>query len=128
MHMRFQAAFLTRLVITLLAVATLAGPQAFAKEPSAALQLARQLNQAFIEVADEVSPAVVVVRVAQKAGLADEEEEDSLAPFLEKMPRDLRRWFEERRDRQRHASSSLARARRRVPSAGSRRGGHHPSL
>lgn len=101
MHMRFQAAFLTRLVITLLAVATLAGPQAFAKEPSAALQLARQLNQAFIEVADEVSPAVVVVRVAQKAGLADEEEEDSLAPFLEKMPRDLRRWFEERRDRQR---------------------------
>src|SRR5438874_2293222 len=33
---------------------------AFSKEASHALELARQLNQAFIEVADQVSPAVVV--------------------------------------------------------------------
>ena len=101
MHMKFRTTFFTQSAIALVAVVTLAWSQASAKEPSAALQLARQLNQAFIEVADEVSPAVVVVRVAQKAGLPDEGEEDSLAPFLEKMPRDLRRWFEERRDRQR---------------------------
>src|SRR5437773_97874 len=34
-----------------------------AKEPSANLELARQLNQAFVEVAEKVSPAVVVINV-----------------------------------------------------------------
>jgi serine protease Do len=73
-----------------------------AKEPSTALELARQLNQAFIEVADTVSPAVVVVRVAHKASYTDPDEDDgSLAPFFEQMPKEFRRWFEERRDRQR---------------------------
>ena len=34
---------------------------------SPALSLARQLNEAFIEVADKVSPAVVVIEVTEKA-------------------------------------------------------------
>src|SRR5437867_129972 len=42
-----------------------------AKEPSTALEMARQLNQAFIEVADQVSPAVVVIRVAHKASYSE---------------------------------------------------------
>jgi serine protease Do len=74
-----------------------------AKEPSPALELARQLNQAFIEVADNVSPAVVVVRIAHKANYNIEldDEEDSIEPFLDQMPREFRRWFEERRNRPR---------------------------
>ncbi|MDB6063992.1 MAG: periplasmic serine protease, Do/DeqQ family [Pedosphaera sp.] len=36
-------------------------------KPSANLELARQLNQAFVEVAEEVSPAVVVITVTQRA-------------------------------------------------------------
>ncbi|NBR84651.1 MAG: PDZ domain-containing protein [Verrucomicrobia bacterium] len=39
---------------------------AAAPKESSAIALARQLNQAFIEVADQVSPSVVVIRVAQK--------------------------------------------------------------
>lgn len=39
---------------------------AAAKDSSPALDMARQLNQAFIEVADTVSPAVVVITVVQK--------------------------------------------------------------
>src|SRR5260221_230049 len=34
---------------------------------NANLELARQLNQAFVQVADEVSPVVVVITVTQKA-------------------------------------------------------------
>jgi len=37
-----------------------------AGESSPAMDVARQLNQAFIQVADKVSPAVVVIRVAHK--------------------------------------------------------------
>jgi len=73
-----------------------------AAEPSSALELARQLNQAFIEVADKVSPSVVVVRVAHKTSyLESDEDEESLEPFLERMPREFRKWFEERRERPR---------------------------
>ena len=44
----------------------LAVPVSAKEKPSAALEMARQLNQAFIEVADDVSPAVVVISVTQK--------------------------------------------------------------
>src|SRR5262245_23702255 len=78
-------------------------PSLPAKEPSEALELARQLNQAFIEVADKVSSAVVVVRIAHKSNFfaAGDDEDDSLSPFFERLPPEFRRWFEERRDRQR---------------------------
>jgi serine protease Do len=36
-------------------------------KPNANLELARQLNQAFVQVAEEVSPVVVVITVTQKA-------------------------------------------------------------
>src|ERR1043165_8300165 len=55
------------------------------------LDLAKQLNEAFIEVADKVSPAVVVIQVTQKAGSAvtmDDEEN----PF-DMLPPDVRRFF-----------------------------------
>jgi len=52
--------------LTFLATLALAPLPLAAKENSAAIDLARQLNQAFIEVADKVSPAVVVIKLAHK--------------------------------------------------------------
>jgi serine protease Do len=40
---------------------------------SPALSLARQLNEAFIEVADKVSPSVVVIEITEKPGQNDDE-------------------------------------------------------
>ena len=73
-----------------------------AKEASPALDMARQLNQAFIEVVDRVSPAVVVIQVVQKES-ARLDEENSLWDMF---PPELRRRFEER-------SEAQPRARRR---------------
>jgi serine protease Do len=64
---------------------------ASAKEPSANLQLARQLNQAFVEVAENVSPSVVVITVTPKAGVTTMDEEEN-SPF-ENLPREYRRRF-----------------------------------
>ena len=52
--------------LCLLALTGVPGIPAAAPKESSAIALARQLNQAFIEVADQVSPSVVVIRVAQK--------------------------------------------------------------
>jgi serine protease Do len=74
-----------------------------AKPPSASLDLARQLNQAFIEVAEQVSPAVVVIKVAQKPGELDLDNEDN--PLWEMLPPEFRRQLErqrEQRDKERN--------------------------
>src|SRR5437867_4365414 len=76
-----------------------AGRPAEAKETPSALDLARQLNQAFIDVADKVSPAVVVVRVAHKASYVDPDDEDN--PFFDMLPPEFRRRMEEQREKQR---------------------------
>jgi serine protease Do len=65
-----------RLLVTAAGLA-LASQCILAKEPSANLQLARQLNQAFIEVAEKVSPAVVVISVIQRPVAAPSEDEES---------------------------------------------------
>jgi serine protease Do len=75
----------------------LTSPSAWAKEPSANLQLARQLNQAFIEVAEKVSPAVVVISVIQKPGAASTEELDGL---FDALPPELWRYFRRRFEQQ----------------------------
>lgn len=62
--------------------------------PSQALELARQLNQAFIEVADKVSPAVVVVEVTEKAPSLSKMEEEN--PLWDMLPPEWRkRYYEE---------------------------------
>src|SRR5437879_1014347 len=67
---------------------------AISKEPSSALELARQLNQAFIEVADQVSSAVVVIQVAHKSSFSDSTvDEDN--PFWDFIPRQFRKQLEE---------------------------------
>jgi serine protease Do len=72
--------------VCLLAAAVMAtGPRAEATH-SPALDMARQLNEAFVEVADKVSPAVVVIDIRQKANDA--------GSFWDILPPELRRHFQ----------------------------------
>ena len=73
-------------------------PLPAAQKESAAIVLARQLNQAFIEVADQVSPSVVVIRVAQKQDRSMFGFETEGNPFFEEF---RRRFDEQFRRRQR---------------------------
>lgn len=61
---------------------------------SPALDLARQLNQAFIEVAEKVSPSVVVLSVTQKPGAESLESTDTDEEGL--TPREFWKKFHER--------------------------------
>src|SRR6266404_8594160 len=71
-----------------------------AKENSSALELARQLNQAFIEVADQVSPSVVVIQVAHKPNFSETDSEGD-NPFWDLIPRQYRQQFEQQQKQQR---------------------------
>jgi serine protease Do len=83
---------MTRFAPALLLTAALAFP-ARAATNSPALDLARQLNSAFVEVAETVSPSVVVIRVANKPGKLNLDDEDN--PFWDFMPEEFRRQFRE---------------------------------
>ena len=63
-----------------------------AEQPATNIEIARQLNQAFVDVAEKVTPAVVVINVIQKATLItpDEDNDDS----TESTPREFRRNFQ----------------------------------
>lgn len=90
--------------LALAAVVTFPTSGAFAKD-SSALDMARQLNRAFIELADTVSPSVVVISVVQKPSsrLWRMGEEGDGRDGTEGLPEELRkqfeRWFEGRRPR-----------------------------
>ncbi|MFM8469774.1 MAG: trypsin-like peptidase domain-containing protein [Limisphaerales bacterium] len=70
-------------------------PLSAAPKESAAIALARQLNPAFIEVADQVSPSVVVIRVAQKQDRSTFGSDGEGNPFFEMLPREFRKQLEE---------------------------------
>ena len=92
---------------TALCLLALAGSQTFslplhaAPKESSAIALARQLNQAFIEVADQVSPSVVVIRVAQKQERSMLGFETEGNPFYEMLPREFRKQMEEQLEKRR---------------------------
>ena len=86
-------------VLVAAAVSGLSSLSLPAKDVSPALDLARQLNQAFIEVADQVSPAVVVIKVAHKQNYIDLDDEDN--PLWEMLPPQFRRQFQDQLDRER---------------------------
>jgi serine protease Do len=65
---------------------------------SANLELARQLNQAFIEVAERVSPAVVVITVVQKAAAASLD--DGSSDLFDSLPREFWRYFHKQFEQQ----------------------------
>src|SRR5437588_4938869 len=95
---------------------TLCPSDASPKEASTALELARQLNQAFIEVADQVSPSVVVIRVAHKADFSDGEiDEDN--PFWDFIPRQFRKQLEEQQRQQQRREKTRRPPRELVPDA-----------
>jgi serine protease Do len=64
---------------------SLAFSPALAKENISNLELARKLNQAFVEVVEKVSPVVVVINVVQKA--SDDEDDTRFDP----LPHEYRR-------------------------------------
>ena len=65
-----------------------------AKDALTGIELARELNHTFIEVAEKVSPAVVVVNVTQKAETFKVNEDGEDTP--ESLPDDLRKYFRRR--------------------------------
>jgi serine protease Do len=90
-------ACMTRFAFTILLTVVTAAARAATNSP--ALDLARQLNDAFVEVAEKVSPSVVVIRVAHKPGTMDLDDDDN--PFWDLVPKEFRRQYEEERDRRR---------------------------
>ena len=66
---------------------------------SAAMETARRLNEAFVEVADQVSPTVVVIEVAHREDYAASERAEN--PLWEMMTPETRRRFEEHLQKQR---------------------------
>ncbi|MEY2407353.1 MAG: serine protease Do [Verrucomicrobiota bacterium] len=99
----FNASIISNRLATLLGgiAFVVAAPAITAAESSTPIEVARQLNRAFVELADKVSPSVVVISVAHRfprAGIDDED--DSFAPEYEQLPKDLRKWFEKRREQQ----------------------------
>ena len=83
---------------TLFFAAALAGALPFTSVASPALDLAKQLNQAFIEVADRVSPSVVVINVTQKAAAPSPNGDDG-SPW-DALPREFRRYFHQQFEQQ----------------------------
>src|ERR1041384_7161578 len=66
--------------------------QPAARAASPALGLAKQLNEAFVEIADRVSATVVVIQVEGKA------EEVESSSWLDNIPPELKKQFEEYRE------------------------------
>jgi serine protease Do len=88
-----------QIIAALLAALLCATAPAAEKQSTSALDLARQLNEAFIQVADQVSPAVVVIRVAHKANRAEFDTEEN--PLWDLLPPEFRRQLEQQREKQR---------------------------
>jgi serine protease Do len=97
--------FSTALCLLALAGSQALSPLTAAQKESAAIALARQLNQAFIEVADQVSPSVVVVRVAQKQDRSTFGSEGEGNPFFDMLPREFRRQLEEQFEKRKKQQS-----------------------
>ena len=88
-----------------------ANSPAWANEPSEALKLAQQLNQAFVEVAESVSQSVVIVRVANKPQvLGGGGNPNGNSPFFDQLPEEYRKFFE-RQQEQREEQSRRSRPR-----------------
>ena len=88
-----------RTMVTGLAVAAVLSLPSFVAtaKDSAALELAHQLNQAFVEVVDKVSPAVVVIEVSGRRPVIAPGSEDEEIPYLDAIPPELKKRFKERR-------------------------------
>ena len=109
-----------KIAVTILSAGLLGGMVADspvrAAEPSEALKLAQQLNQAFVEVAESVSKSVVVVRVAQKPQ-ADGAYGNPFrnSPFFDQLPEEYRKFFERQQKESEEETEPPTRQRSRKP-------------
>src|SRR6185503_15458223 len=94
---------MTRCVCATLLVAALSLAVRGAND-SLALTLAHQLNDAFVEVAEKVSPSVVVIKLAHRPGATEIADEDN--PFWEFVPKEFRKQFEQEREKRRKRSDA----------------------
>jgi serine protease Do len=97
---------------TVCAALLLAAPLSGRAAPANGLGLAKQLNEAFVSVAEKVSATVVTIQVEGKAPAMSEES----FPFFDMLPPGLRRQFEQEFERRRESPGQPA-PRRRAPSA-----------
>ncbi len=84
----------------------LAVSPAFAADKEPVIQvpdLLRQLNEAFANVAEQVSPSVVVIRVARSESSFDFSDEQN--PFWDMLPREFRKKLEEEQEKERRERS-----------------------
>ena len=109
-----------KIAVTILSAGLLGGAVANslaqAAEPSEALKLAQQLNQAFVEVAESVSKSVVIVRVANKPQ-ADGVFGNPLrnSPFFDQLPEEYRKFFERQQEEREDRDEQPRRPRSREP-------------
>jgi serine protease Do len=89
----------TTLFCALTATAVVAGAGLAAAKDASPLDLARQLNEAFIQVADQASPAVVVIEIT---GKTTQDDSDDSGSFLDALPPEVRRYFEDHAKRHKH--------------------------
>ncbi len=105
-----------KIAVTILSAGLLggmaAGTPARATEPSEALKLAQQFNQAFVEVAESVSEAVVVVRVASKPQARGA---FGNSPFFDQLPEEYRKFFERQQEERGERPEPPAKPRSRKP-------------
>jgi serine protease Do len=88
----------------------LAAPLSGRAAPANGLSLAKQLNEAFVSVAEKASATVVTLQVEGKAPAMSEES----FPFFDMLPPGLRRQFEQEFERRRESPSQPS-PRRRAP-------------
>src|SRR2546430_16639624 len=91
-------------LLALLGTSALSPLPPAAKEASPTMDLARQLKQAFIEVADLASPAVVVIRIAHKPDYSEAGADDN--PFFDLVP-ELRKRLEDQLKKRRQLQRNL---------------------
>ncbi len=96
-------------VVAVVTIFCLLAFRGYAQEgpPNPSLDIARQLNQAFVQVAEKVSPAVVVVNVTHR-GQRDSEGDDGDSPWnaLPEVWRRFHRQFERRAPEETHGEGS----------------------
>src|SRR5580693_8985545 len=86
-------------VTSALAIAASVSARA-ADAPASPIDLARQLNEAFIQVADQASPAVVIIEVAGKT--TQDDTQDDNGSFWDALPPEVRRYFADHARRHKH--------------------------
>ena len=105
-----------KLAVTILSTTLLGGTLAQAAEPSEALKLAQQLNQAFVEVAENVSESVVIVRVASKSrSQGNFNAPFGNSPFFDQLPEEFRDYLERQQRQQGEEKDPPARPRSSKP-------------